>query len=335
MFLLIKGKFDTNINLTFGVDMKTLLIFTLSLISFLNLNAQQTNSKKIAVLPIVSKGLNPADIQTAESILRMELSKQNMNVITEKKTREAMGNESCEDEECAEEIGKKLGADQVLLCKLNPLGEKIIVQYILIDCGSGRNLLTEQTTALNVEDLEPVMKRVAISVSKIMPFNANQEVGTIVGNESIESLRRASRYNFGVGFGYLYPQKGYNSDDKSFTLNAYFDYEIDKYAVGLMMGGREGFAINLYGNYLLTKTDICPYVGGALGFHWVSAHSNYIPDAYTNNNSSKDEDGIELGLEAGIRIFHTYDFQLFIKGEYILTFNDYNDRAFVFTIGIL
>jgi hypothetical protein len=214
------------------------------------------------------------------------------------------------------------------------LGEKIIVQYILIDCGSGKNLLSEQTTALNVEDLEPVMKRVAISVSKGMPFNANQEVGTIVGKESIESLRRASRYNFGVGFGYLYPNAGYDEEvgknNRSFTVNGYFDYELQEdYAVGLMIGARKGFAINLYGNYLFSRTDVCPYLGGSLGFHWV-AHENWL-----FGNDNKNGDGIELGLEAGVRLFHTYNFQLFIKGEYIMTFNDYNDKAFVFTIGIL
>lgn len=316
---------------------KFVLPFILSTLS-ITLNAQESSTNiNLVLLPIVSKGLNPTDVYTSESILRMELGKQsNINLINERKTLTELNNSICDDEECAKQVGSKLGADQVLLCKLNPLGEKIIVQYILIETSSGKNLLSEQTTALNVEDLEPVMKRVAISVALLTPFDKNKEVGNIVGKESIESLRQAARFNFGVGFGYLYPQKGYNSKDKSFTLNAYFDYEIENYAVGLMMGGREGFAINLYGNYLLTKTDLCPYVGGALGFHWVSAHSDYyVTNSFGTNNSSKDEDGIELGLEAGVRIFHTYNFQFFIKGEYIFTFNDYNDRAFVFTIGIL
>jgi TolB-like protein len=290
------------------------------------------------LLPIISNGIDLASVKTAESILRMELSKQStLTVITQKRTLEAVGNESCSDEECAKDIGQKLDAKQALLCKLNPLGEKIIVQYILVETSTGKNLLSEQTTALNVEDLEPVMKRVAISVAKVLPFNANPEVGTIVGQESIESLRRASRYNFGVGFGYLYPDQGYDSDKKSFTINGYFDYEIQDYAVGLMLGARKGFAINLYGNYLFSRTDICPYLGGSLGFHWVSSHqsSSYYYTTYYPNPVNKAEDGIELGLKTGVRIFHTYNFQLFIQGEYIMTFNDYNDKAFVFTIGIL
>lgn len=316
--------------------MKKLLFPFILFLLLIRIQAQELQSPvKLVVLPIISNGLNQNDVYTSASILRMELGKQsNLNLINERKTLEELNNSICDDEECAKQIGSKLGADQVLICKLNPLGEKIIVQYILVETSSGKNLLSEQTTALSAEDLEPVMKRIAISIARLTPFDKNKEVGNIVGRESIESLRQAARFNFGVGFGYLYPQKGYNSNYKSFTLNAYFDYEIENYAVGLMMGGREGFAINLYGNYLLTKTDLCPYVGGALGFHWVTSHSNFVTYSY-NNSSSKDEDGIELGLEAGVRIFHTYNFQFFIKGEYILTFNDYNDRAFVFTIGIL
>lgn len=317
--------------------MKKLVFPFILFLLLIKIQAQELQSPvKLVVLPIISNGLNQNDVYTSASILRMELGKQsNLNLINERKTLEELNNSICDDEECAQQIGSKLGADQVLICKLNPLGEKIIVQYILVETSSGKNLLSEQTTALSVEDLEPVMKRIAISIARLTPFDKNKEVGNIVGKESIESLRQAARFNFGVGFGYLYPQKGYSSDKKSFTLNAYFDYEIENYAVGLMMGGREGFAINLYGNYLFTKTDLCPYVGGALGFHWVSNHSNFVTYSYNNNSSSKDEDGIELGLEAGVRIFHTYNFQFFIKGEYILTFNDYNDRAFVFTIGIL
>ena len=281
------------------------------------------------MLPFISNGIDLTSVQTAESIFRMELSNAStMSVISEKKTLTALGNEVCTDEDCAKETGKKLDAKEVLLCKLNPLGEKIIVQYILVETVTGKNILSEQATATNLEDLDAVMKRIAISVAKQSPFNKNQEVGNIIEQETIESLRQKARYNFGIGFGYLYPSAGYDNDKKrSFNINAYFDYELPQYSFGLTMGARKGLAINLYSNYLFSKTDVCPYVGGALGFHWV-LHNDIFSD-------DKDGDGIELGLQAGVRLFHTYNFQMFIQGEYIMTFNDYNDKAFVFTIGIL
>lgn len=309
--------------------MKTIFTLMASLLFFTSQNYSQDNTiQKLVVVPFNSIGIEPAYVQTAESILRMELKRISAyDIISERRTREVMEEDYCNDIECAVEIGNALKADQILLCNLNALGEKIIVQYDLLELSSGQRIVADQTTAINVEDLETVMKRVAVSILTKQSFNKNVEVGSVVGKESVESLRRAARYNFGIGFGYLFPSYGYDDDKRSFTLNAYLDYEVPDFAVGLMAGARNGFAINLYGNYLFTKTDVCPYLGTSLGFHWV-AHDDFFFD-------DKEGDGIGLGLVGGIRLFHTYTFQLFIQGEYIMTFNDYNDKAFVFTLGIL
>lgn len=306
--------------------MKRASIFTVLLFTSVTLFAQD----KLAILPFSSSGLDQLSVQTAESMLRLEITKiSTMSLFTEKQIKNAIGEESCDDIQCAVDAGKYLNTDQVFFCKMNPLGEKIIVQYYLIDIPSGKNLLVEQTTALSMEDLENVMKRVAKSIVNVKPFAESVEVGNVTETESIESLRRASRYNFGLTFGYLFPQSGYDDDkDKSFIFNLHFDYELPDYAVGLMLGIRHGFAMNVYGEYLITKTDVCPYIGGAFGFHWV-AHEDFL------FNEEKTGDGFELTLNGGLRLFHTYNFQVVLNFEYIMTFNDYNDKAFVFTIGIL
>jgi TolB-like protein len=320
--------------------MRPIIYINLLIIFTISAAAQEISQRDIAILPFISNGVDEASTITAESILRLELGKQkDVNLITEKRTLRPLNDEFCTDEECAKLIGEKLGVDQVVLCKLNLLGEKIIVQYFLVDVEKGDNVLAEQTTALNLDDLEPVMKRVAISIAKQSPFTSNVEVGNVVGNESIESLRRRSRYNFGVGFGYLFPQNGYDNDDKSFTINAYFDHEIDSYAVGLMAGARDGFAINIYGNYLFSNTDVCPYIGTSVGVHWVQHEENYgyynTPNDVWYEPEEKSGNGIELGFKTGIRLLHTYNVQLFINLEFLMTFNDYDDKAIVFSIGIL
>jgi len=316
----------------------TKILLVLSII--ISVKAQDTTSGKIAILPFVSNGIDPVSVQTAELLLRMDLGKvSSMDIISEKKTQSAIGDNECTDDECAKDIGEKLNADEVLLCKLNPLGENIIVQYILIEMATGKNILAEQATALSLEDLDAVMQRVALSVAKHTPFSANVEVGNVVAQETVEPSSRASRFNFGLGFGYLFPTEGYDNDDKSFTVNLYFDYEIKDVAVGLMLGARDGVAVALYGNYLFSKTDICPYLGAGLGFHWVdhdySTPYDYNYNYYPSPNTEYDEDGIELGLGAGLRFLHTYNIQFFINVEYIITFNDFNDKSIVFTIGIL
>ncbi len=105
----------------------------------------------------------------------------------------------------------------------------------------------------------------------------------------------------------------------------------------MLFGIRDGFAMNVYGDYLFSKTDICPYLGGAFGFHWIThSQNNYVAVTQPGQAeySSKDSDGFELTFNTGLRVLHTYNFQILLNLEYIMTFNDYNDKAIVFTIGI-
>jgi hypothetical protein len=304
--------------------------------------AQESSPSRIAILPLSSNGVDSVSIQTSESILRTEIGKLSpMDIVSVKRTREALEGIPCNESECALEIGKKLGASQVLGCQLSALGEKIVVQYFLVDVATGREVLIDQVTAANVEDLEVLMKRVAKSVVERAPIDKNVEVGKILVSESREPLRRASRKNFGISFGYLYPQRGYDNSDRSFVADARFDYELQEYAVGMLFGVRKGFAMNIYGAYLLSKTDLCPYVGAAFGFHWVSHndwaiyYNPYSPNIYDVSQKDKRSDGFELTGNAGIRVLHTYNFQLIFNLEYIYTLNDFDDGAIVFTIGIL
>jgi hypothetical protein len=322
--------------------MKTFRIkaFLFSLVVFfISVNAQDKKST-LLILPFDANGIDSVYVQTAQSILRVEIGKlSSMEIISEDKTNEILTGQACLTTDCAIAIGKKAGAEQVAGCKLAALGEKIIVQYFLVDADAGKPLLLDQISAVSLEDLEPVMKRIASNIVEIKSSEKNAQVGNIVQEETEEPLRRSSRKNIGLSFGYLFPQEGYDDDSKSFTLNLHLDYELQDLAVGLLLGARSGFAMNIYGDYLFTRTDICPYLGGAFGFHWVSHLTNtLITTNQTTGLSSaitKKSDGFELTLNGGFRILHTYNFQILLNLEYIMTFNDFNDKAIVFTIGIL
>lgn len=318
---------------------KALLISLFILTGFLS--AQEQNRKNLLILPFDANGIDPVYVQTAKSILRVEIVKyKSVNVISEEMTEESLNGSDCFTTDCALEVGKRAGADQVAGCRLAALGEKIMVQYFLVDVSSGKIMIMDQISAVSLEDLEPVMRRVASNIIEMKASESNVQVGNIVEEETTEPLRRSSRKNIGLSFGYLFPQNGYESDDKSFTINLHLDYEMEEMAVGMLLGVREGFAMNIYGDYLFSRTDICPYVGGAFGFHWVT-HPSY---SYTVtpqggqlpvDNSQKAGDGFELTINTGLRVLHTYNFQILLNLEYIMTFNDYDDRALVFTLGIL
>jgi hypothetical protein len=182
---------------------------------------------------------------------------------------------------------------------------------------------------MQLEDMDVVMKRVASSIVTGQAINQTAKVDNIMEAETATPRRRAARKYWGINFGYLYPTQGYDDEDKSFTLDLRIGYEINQVTVGTHFAARKGFATNVYSSYLFTKTDVCPYLGGAFGFHWVS-HEDFLN--YDNNKSG---DGFEVTANGGLRIFRTYNFQVLLNLDYIITFNDYNDKAVVFTIGLL
>ncbi|HKB86519.1 MAG TPA: hypothetical protein VKD08_10140 [Ignavibacteriaceae bacterium] len=314
---------------------KTFFVFITFIISL----CAQSNNSRLLILPFDANGIDPVYVETSESILRVEINRlSKMDIITKDRTEEILNGSKCYTTECAVTIGKEAGADKVAGCKLAALGEKIIVQYFLVDVSTGKPELMDQLSAVNLEDLDQVMKRIASNIVENKSTEENAQVGNIVQEETTEPLRRSSNKNIGLSFGYLFPQEGYDGDNKSFTINLHLDYEMQELAVGMLLGIRDGFAMNVYSDYLFTRTDICPYMGGGFGFHWVShQQTSYIADGFgpAIDNSKKDSDGFELTLNTGLRLLHTYNFQILLNLEYIVTFNDYHDKAIVFTLGIL
>ena len=313
--------------------MSKLIKISLLLFFFVQLpiSAQDSTQSNIVILPFQPNGVDIAYTQTAESIFRIEYKKlSNMNIVSMRQTHELLPNKYCSNVDCAKEIGNKLQAAQVFSCKLSALGEKIIVQYFLLNLPDGNEIINDQTTSLTIEDLEMVMKRIAKSIAEHESLSKGARVGNIMLKESNKMLKRSSNKNIGLSFGYLYPQRGYDNSDRSFALDLRIEYELETYAVGMLLGARKGFAMNIYSSYFLTKTDFCPFVGGAFGFHWISHNISYWDD-----RNDKKEDGFEFTARTGIRAFRTYNFQVLLNLEYILTMNDFNDRAILFTIGIL
>ncbi|UCE19589.1 MAG: hypothetical protein JSV84_04395 [Gemmatimonadota bacterium] len=286
---------------------------------------------KMAILPFHSLGIDYVSIQTAELLLRQEIGKLTAaEIISENETRQMAGDVPCTDVACAAEIGEQLGADEVVFCSLSRLGEKIVVQYGLADVASKKKVIVDNTASETVEDLEAVMKRVALSIVNRKPMGQTAEVGAITEREIGVPRRRSALGINGVSFGYLYPQHGYDNDDRSFALDYRRGYEMERIAVGAQFAIRKGIALNIYTSYLITKTDFCPYIGGAFGFHWVSHDEDS-----DNDGDNLKSDGFEFIINTGIRAFRTYNFQVLLNFDYAFTLNDYDDEAIVFTIGLL
>lgn len=294
-----------------------------------------------ALLPFVSVGVEEPVLYSAETLLRHELTGvSTIKLISEEATRQVVGETICAEAPCALELGNQLQAGHVIVGKMVALGEKLIIEYMLIDVQSQEILVLDKATASFVEDLDVVMKRVASSIITNKSLEKTAEVGLITESETVVPRRRSMRKFTSYSFGYLYPQNGYDDRGRSFAMDLRFGAEMDEYEIGLQLGVRKGFAVNIFGARMLTKTDFSPYIGGAFGFHWVnheffdSGYYDYENNVYVQGEEKR-KDGFELTLNSGVRAFRTYNFQLLLNLGYSMTFNDFNDRAVLFTIGII
>jgi hypothetical protein len=297
-------------------------------------HAQDKSSNRIVLLPFQSIGMDETTVQASESILRYEIEKRSsMDLSPEDDTKKLSECDAFTDMSCAIEIGKRLNAEQVIACILIALGDKIIVKFRLVDVTSEKILFTDEITSMFIEDLNVVMKRMAKSIVEYKSVDAGAEIGIITEEEAMTPLRRGAHRFSGFSFGYLYPQNGYNRIDRAFTFDFRTGAEFDDFSVGMQLALRKGFAANVFSSYLFSKTDLCPYIGGALGFHWIS-HDECDEDGYCADNGKR-SDGFEWIINAGLRIFHTYNIKIIVNLSYALTLNDFDDRAFILTVGLL
>jgi TolB-like protein len=305
------------------------------------LHSQQVKKGSLVILPFYAKGIDRTTVSTAEEILRLEMENiSTKNIALANSAMFPNTDSSCTSTDCAAELGKQLKADQVVSVQMLTLGQKLIIQYYLIDVDQKTILLADKLTSTSVEDLDVVMKRMAISITSLESAKKSAQVGAITESESKPFfLRNGRRFN-NWSFGYLYPQNGYSTGDKSFTMDVKIGSEVEDMDYGVQLLIREGFGANIFTSYLFSRKDICPYVGAGVGFHWVtieqtSSFSYYQNQTYTSNQNEKKGDGFEILLNTGVRLFHTYNFRVNVNLTYSYTFNDLKSEAIILTLGFM
>jgi TolB-like protein len=311
----------------------------LFVVAFLSLSISSVvyAQERLAVLPLAGSGIEVSTQETTYLLLVSEISKlKKYEVISKTEIAALVGDRGCAEAACAIEIGKQANASKVVFGNLNKLGEKVILQYTLVEVSTGQTLISDDLSALRVEDLDQVVKRVAVSIVQQVPAAKTVEVGLVTEQESQEVKTRKANSSWGIGWGYLYPQKGYDDREPVFVWDFRSVYELRHVAVDAVMGFRQGFALNVSVLYVPGLKDFSPFIGAGVGFHGVS-HEQYYDNYYYSPDyeGNKKEDGFELLIKGGLLAFRTYDFRVVATVEYTMTFNDYNDRAIVLTLGVM
>ena len=286
-------------------------------------------AERLAVLPLTGNGVDVSTLETVRMLLQSEIRQsQKYEVVPEGELLPLLRDQLCFEAGCAVRIGERVKAAKVVFGRLNRLGDKIIFQYTLVDVPSGESLVNDNLSAYQIEDLDQVAMRVAASIVNEVPASKTVKVGLVTEQESQVSRTRKANSSWGIGFGYLYPQHGYDNQDRVFVWDFRSVYEIRHFAVDAVLGIREGLALNIGLMYMPSLKDFTPYAGAGIGFHAV-AHDEESHETDTHG------DGFELILKGGLLAFRTYDFRVVANVEYTTAFNDYDDNAIILTIGVM
>lgn len=239
----------------------------------------------------------------------------------------------CGQAPCAAEIAGEVGADAAVTLALSRLGSKIIVRYAVIS-PNGHVDMTDRTTALGLEDLDPVATRIATAVSEQLEFGKTVSVSTVTQSEATTPLRQSSWYSHGVTLGAIVPMGGSFGGQNYLTDVRFFSmYELRAFAAGVEGDilwspdgggdGAGGFAVNLAGKYFLRpEQDMGPFIEGGVGVRFLTA-AETVPDpldplfTIVNRDTAN---GLGAFIGGGVVLFRSADLHVVASGRYDVSF---------------
>ncbi len=315
-----------------------MMVFTLGLAS----------AKTLLVLPVQGDFEKHADISTVNDLYREAI--QNGYKGQVKAPQDSA--HRCADKDCALRLAQTDGADEVLFSTVKRLGSKWIFSSTMVDAKSG-TAFNQRGTAQNLEDLEPVTRRVS---DALLAGKTTEEVASLDNitdkEENTEPTRRKSLFTTGLSIGYLYPTGGSYSrlrlnENSGFGSNSTYAQHQDysqlirlawlnswEFRENVMLSFDGIFAppIDFGGDiniqYMFRKTDITPFVGGGVGIH-------YINDQDDTVNTSKRNSGPSVDIQGGMMFFRTYDIHLVTRAQYQVIFNSGTDNNLSFDVGVV
>lgn len=322
------------------------------LIFILSMGVGLISAKTVMVLPVHGDVQKNEDIETISQLF-IEGIKNHYH--GEVKTPQDSAHQ-CGEKECAEKLATDAKVDEVIFTTVMRLGSKWIFSSTIMDA-NGNNAFNQRGTALTMEDLEPITRRVSDAILTRKTFDQVATLDNITAKEeNNEPTRRKSLYTSGFTLGYLYPTGNSYSYLKynGTTLNSSETQEYSQlirfswinsweFRENLMLGFELNMAppldfggdINM--QYLFNKTDITPFIGGGLGIHYVTAKDEVGVGTYRDKtyDDSKRNSGPTANIQGGMVFFRTYDIHLITRAQYQVVFNSDIDNGIAIDVGVV
>lgn len=305
--------------------------------------AGRGTARTLLILPVQGEVEKTSDLAAVNDLFREAVQ----NVYQGRVESPRDSAHQCGDRDCAAALVKAAGADEVMFSSLRRLGGKWIFSATLLRAADG-GMFNQRGTALNLEDLEAVTRRVGEAVVARRTLEQVASIDNITEKEEAkEPARRRSLYAGGLSLGYLYPLNGsYTSlespdafgseppEERSYRQMARLSWlNTWEFRENIILGFDATWFIpqavggDLNIQYLLQRTDFAPFVGGGVGLHAV------FPD--DGGSTTKRNSGPALNMQGGMILFRTYDIHVIARAQYHMVFNSDLDNGPGFDVGVV
>lgn len=326
-----------------------------TLLGILGIAATFTSAKTLLILPISGDSSKSEDIQTINGMYHGFIEPQYTGQIINSPD----SFPACGQRDCALKAAQTVHADQVIYSALYRLGSKWIFNSTIINAdGSGG--FNQNLSALSIEDMESVTHRIADALIQRKDIEQVATVDNITENEeNLEPGRRRTSQSTGISLGYAFPVgksfsylqttggQEYNDSLGEFVNVPDSTHRYKPYSqiISLSLTHNWQFENNLLINsdvtwgvpdafigadlnldYLFSRGDYAPFLGGGLGLYYV-----FLQD---NPSGNKNYSGIAVNLDGGILLFRTYNANVMLRGQYRVILNSDLDNSVGIDLGV-
>jgi hypothetical protein len=302
------------------------------------------NAAKYGVLHLKPVGVAYPTTEAVTSILVSELINHGHTVLSPDAMDAAIGDEiQCYESECAADAGSMANVEHVIYGSVSRLGNKHIVQLSIVNVMTKEIVWAGSLAAKTAEDLDTVVRRLAKSISEGKSAEETVEVGMVTEEEARRPVRRRVFHTFGINAGMLQTVGGYGDNRTLYHMGLLYWYETPRIVAEISgyaaFPGSSTDPNDLVHEavfpefsvlYMLSKKEISPYIGGGVGFGWLT-----IDEPFQNYETAY---GATLNAGGGLVFFRTYDIRIMLDARYRVNFASISGisgphQGFKFSIG--
>lgn len=227
---------------------------------------------RVALLPATGANVHAGHLAAATDVLRSQLERTGRFQVVVAPAAEA-GREPTPADAAA--AARAASASLCVTLRISRLGETAAVR-LAAHRPDGSVAHVDELGAGSPDDLEPVLRRLALGLAEGRPARALAELDSVTEKESDPYLKYAATQLFGVRLGtavFLDRADGGGEAASVSGGGIFWLYDARSYLADLSFDlltgdGRRLVAIGLGFYYPFGKGNVAPYLGGGLGYHW-------------------------------------------------------------------